>query len=86
MKLKNGLIALGTAAALVAPIAAQANTTAAASTAKIANVSGFGERRSTSVKAKNKAEAGVLVLALAGAGAATYGVVRAADDNKSNGS
>jgi len=86
MKFKNALFAVGTAAMLVAPVAAQAGTVASASTGKIANLSGVGERRSAPVKAKNKAEAGVLALAVLGAGAATYGVVRAVDDDKSNGS
>ncbi|WP_404479676.1 hypothetical protein [Novosphingobium sp. BL-52-GroH] len=86
MKLRNTLLSLTATAMLVAPVAAQAGTTAAASTGKIASLAGMGERKSAGVKARNKADAGVVVLAVAALGAGTYGVVNAVEDNKSNGS
>lgn len=86
MKLKQTMLALGAAAVLAAPVAAQAGTTAAASVGKISSLSGVGERRSAAVKAKNKADGGVVVLGLLAAGAAGFGVYKAVDDDKSNGS
>lgn len=87
MKLKNALLSLTAAAMLAAPVAAQAGTTASASTSKIASLSGVGERKSTSVKAKQKLEGAVLVLAVVGVAAGGYGIYKAVDDdNKSNGS
>ncbi|PNU02615.1 hypothetical protein [Novosphingobium guangzhouense] len=83
---KNVLTALTAAAMVVAPVAANAGTTAGASAGKISNLSGLGERASTRVAAKNKAEPGPwLLLALGGAIAGTIILV---DDNdsKSNGS
>lgn len=86
MKLKNALLSLTAAALLAAPVAAQAGTTAAASTGKIASLSGIGERKSTSVKPKQNIDGAILALALVGAAAGGYGIYKAVDDNKSNGS
>jgi hypothetical protein len=86
MKLKNAMLSLTAAAMLVAPVAAQAGTSASASTGKIASLSGIGERKSAPVKAKQKLEGGILVLAVVGAAAGGYGIYKAVDDNKSNGS
>lgn len=86
MKLKNALVAMAAMGVLVSPVAAQAGTTAAAATGKIVNVSDMGARKSTAVRSKQKADAGVVVIALLGAGAAGFGVYKAVDDDKSNGS
>ncbi|MGF7153797.1 hypothetical protein [Novosphingobium gossypii] len=87
MKLKNAVLSLTAATLLVSPIAAQAGTTASASTGSIATLSGIGQRKSTSVKVKNKAGGEVIIPALLGAAAATAGIVAAAsDDDKSSGS
>ncbi len=87
MKLKNAVLSLTAATLLVSPIAAQAGTTASASTGSIATLSGVGQRKSTSVKVKNKAGGEVIIPALLGAAAATAGIVAAAsDDDKSSGS
>lgn len=87
MKFKNTLLSLAAGALLVAPVAAQAGTTAAASTGKIASLSGVGERKSAGVKAKQKAEASTLLLAGLGAAVVVGGIVVVADeDNASNGS
>lgn len=86
MKLKNALLSLTAAAIFVAPISAQAGTTASASTGKIASLSGIGERKSASVKPKQKLEGAVLVLAVVGAAAGGYGIYKAVDDDKSSGS
>ncbi|MBH0114338.1 hypothetical protein I5E68_15440 [Novosphingobium sp. YJ-S2-02] len=85
MKVKNILLSLAAAGALAAPVAAQAGTTASASTGKIANLSGVGERQSTAVKGKQKAEAGVIVLGVVAAAAVGYGIYEAVDDDKSDG-
>ncbi|WP_159977463.1 MULTISPECIES: hypothetical protein [unclassified Novosphingobium] len=86
MTLKNVLLSVTAAGMLVAPIAAQAGTTASASTGKIASLSGLGERKSVAVKSKQKAEAGTLLLAGLGAAAVVVGGVVILDDDKSNGS
>lgn len=85
MKLKHTLLALTGAAVLAAPVAAQAGTTAAASVGKITSVSGVGERRSASVKAKQKADGTVVVVGLLAAAAAGYGTYEAVKDDKSDG-
>lgn len=86
MKFKAALLSLSAAAALVAPVAAQAGTTAQASTGKISTLAGLGERKAASVKAKNKADGGTYILGALAIGAATWGVIELADGNKSNGS
>lgn len=87
MKLKNVLISLTAGTLLVAPVAAQAGTKASASTGKIANIAGVGERSSVKVKRKQNIEGGTLLLAGLGAAAAVGAVVIIADeDNASNGS
>ncbi|MEE4453943.1 hypothetical protein [Novosphingobium resinovorum] len=86
MKLKQTLLTLSAAAMIAAPVAAQAGTTAAASVGKISNLSGVGERRSTDVKAKQKADGTLVVVGLLAAGAAGFGIYKAVDDDKSNGS
>ncbi|EJL35189.1 hypothetical protein PMI02_00224 [Novosphingobium sp. AP12] len=83
MKLKNALTSAGMAAA---PVAAQAGTAAAASTVKIASVAGTAECKATTVKAKQNLAADSLLLALFAPGAAGFGVAKAVDDNKSDGS
>lgn len=90
MKLKNILLSLTATAMIAAPVAAQAGTTASASTGKIASLSGIGARKSAAVKPKQKLEGAVLVLAVIGAAAGGYGVYKAVDDgndddNTSNG-
>lgn len=87
LKLKNAALSLTAATLLVSPIAAQAGTTASASTGSIASLSGVGQRKSTSVKAKQNASAEVIIPALLGVGAAAAGIAAAASsDDKSNGS
>lgn len=87
MKLKNALLSLTAAALVAAPVAAQAGTTASASTGKISSLAGIGERKSAAVKPKQKLGAAVAVLAVLGAAAGGYGVYKAIDDdNASNGS
>jgi hypothetical protein len=71
---------------VAAPLAAQAGTAAAASTVKIGSVAGPAERESTIVKAKQILAADSLLLALLTTGAAGFGVAKAVDDNKSDGS
>lgn len=86
---KNTLFGLSALAMLAAPVAANAGTNAAASSlsaGKIASLKGVGERKSAGVKAKNNADAGVTILGVLAAGAAGFGVYKAVDDNKSNGS
>ncbi|KMS58926.1 hypothetical protein V474_12860 [Novosphingobium barchaimii LL02] len=53
-RFKNALFAVDTAAMLFASVAAQAGTVAWASTGKIANLSGLGERRSAPFTAKKQ--------------------------------
>lgn len=90
MKLKNILLSLTATAMIAAPVAAQAGTTASASTGKIASLSGIGARKSAAVTPKKKLEGAVLLLAVAGAAAGGYGIYKAVeeateDDNTSNG-
>lgn len=86
MKLKNALVAVAIMGVLMSPVAAQAGTPSAAAAGKIVKVSDMGARKSTAVRGKQKADAGVVVIALLGAGAAGFGVYKAVDDDKSNGS
>lgn len=87
MKLKNAVFSLTAAAILAVPVAAQAGTTASASTGKIASLSGVGERKSAAVKPKQKLEGAVVALAVAAVAAGSYGIYKAVDeDNASNGS
>jgi hypothetical protein len=86
MKLTNTLAVMAAVGVLVSPIAAQAGTTASAATGKIANVSGMGARQSTAVNSKQKADGAIIALAVVGAAAAGYGIYKAVDDDKSNGS
>jgi hypothetical protein len=87
MKLKNALLSMTATAMLAAPVAAQAGTTASASTGKIASLSSIGERKSTSVKAKQNVDSSIVILGLLGAGAGAYGIYKAVDNgDKSNGS
>lgn len=86
MKLKNILLSLTATAMIAAPVAAQAGTTASASTGKIASLSGIGARKSAAVVPKQRLEGATLLLAIAGAGLAGYGIYKAVeDDNTSNG-
>lgn len=86
MRLKNALLSLTAAATFAAPVAAQAGTTASASTGKIASLSGVGERKSASVKPKQNIDSAIAVLAVVGAAAGGYGIYEAVKDDKSNGS
>lgn len=90
MKIIKSLISVTAMALIAVPVAAQAGTTASASTGKIASLPGFGERKSARVKPKQNLFAGVAapILFLGGAGlvAVTYVAVDAIADDKSNGS
>ncbi|TYC85098.1 hypothetical protein [Novosphingobium sp. BW1] len=80
MKLKTAILALGAATALVAPMAAQAGTSASASVGKVSSLSGVGVRQSAPVEKKRQAEAGVIVLGVLAGAAAVYGIVELVDD------
>lgn len=87
MKLRNVLPAVAAAGIMIAPVAAQAGTKAAAAVpAAGMSLASMGARSSTSVAAKQKAASSTLLIgALAGA-AVIAGVVIAATDNGSSGS
>lgn len=85
MNLKNIMLSAAAAGMLAAPVAAQAGTTASASTGKISSVSGLGSRQSMAVKGKQKADSAIVVLAVVGAAAAGYGIYEAVKDDKSDG-
>ncbi len=86
MKLKNALVALTALGVFASPLAAHAGTTASAATGKITNVSGMGVRQSTAVRSKQKADGALVALAVVGTAAGGYGIYKAVDDDKSNGS
>lgn len=80
MKFRNAFVSLAAAGLVIAPVAAQAGTSAAASVPSVAG------RVSTDVSKDQKIAPGLLVAILVAAGAATYGLVEAFDSgNKSNG-
>ncbi|MCJ2181910.1 hypothetical protein MTR62_04220 [Novosphingobium sp. 1949] len=87
MKLKKVLFAMTAGAVLVAPMAAQAGTTASASVGKIASVSGASARQSASIQKKKRVEAVVPILAAVAVVGGGVVVVDALsdDDDVSNG-
>lgn len=85
MKLKSALPAIAALGLVVAPVAAQAGTAAGSSVVSARSLSAVGERRSSSVKQAERLTPALWLVVLLGVGAATYGVVKATDDNKSNG-
>lgn len=81
MKLKSALSALAAASFVVAPLAAQAGTTASKSVVSARALSSVGERRATNVAAKENltgVEILALVAALVAAGVGAYAII---DDN-----
>ncbi|MEE4454751.1 hypothetical protein [Novosphingobium resinovorum] len=87
MYLKKALLSLSAAGMVLAPVAAQAGTTAAASVGNLSSLSGVGERQSTAVKKKNGADSGTVILAVVGAAAIGGGIYALVDKkDKSNGS
>lgn len=78
MKIRNLISAATAAGLLIAPVAAQAGTSAAAS------VPGVGSRTSSAVAEGNKVKAGTLVAIVLATGAVVWGAAEAFD--KSNGS
>lgn len=84
MGLKKALFAIGAASMVVSPIAAQA-TTASASVASIATLSGAGVRQSAAVDKRQKGIQPVIPIAVIGLGAIIAAAIIIADDDGSNG-
>lgn len=86
MKIKSMVAATVAAAMLTAPVAANAGTTAAASLNGVKPVLSSKEVRSSrSVKRENGLTAAGAVLGGLALGLGAFAIVKAADDNKSNG-
>jgi hypothetical protein len=79
MKIRNLISAATAAGLLIAPVAVQAGTSAAAS------VPGVGARASSGVAEANKVKGGTLIAVVLATGAVIWGIKEATDD-KSNGS
>lgn len=83
MKISNVLSGMAAVALVVAPVAANAGTSAASS---IATAPAYGARASMPVAKKQNMSAGITVLAVVAVAAAGFGIYEAVkDDNKSRG-
>jgi len=82
MKLKSALSALAAAGLVVAPVAAQAGTSAAKSVVSANGLSAIGQRQSTKVSKDENLSGGILIALLLAAGAGGYGIYKAVDKNK----
>lgn len=75
MKLKNLVSTAAAAGLLLAPLAAQAGTSAASVPGAV------GSRASASVKKSDSLNPGLTIAVVVAAGAATYGLAKAVDNN-----
>ena len=86
MKIRNLLSAVAAAGIVVAPVAAQAGTSAASSTVNAAAISGVSSRESSMVTAEQDIDAGTLLLIILALIAAGWGLKEIIEGTKTFGS